>query len=113
MVGSGSDCYCSYVHCKDDFDGLRPLTDIGMESSEMIMGIVLGALHSELVYLQYWWRNFVAFSVPQKETQKSVLGGYRLFFEQIKAEVRSVLLLVKIGYPGRATCLCVFDYGLT
>lgn len=88
MVGSGSDCYCSYVHCKDDFDGLRPLTDIGMESSEMIMGIVLGALHSELVYLQYWWRNFVAFSVPQKETQKSVLGGYRLFFEQIKAEVR-------------------------
>ncbi|OMP10603.1 putative cyclin d [Corchorus olitorius] len=48
MVGSGSDCYCSYVHCKDDFDGLRLLTDIGMESSEMIMVIVLGALHSEL-----------------------------------------------------------------
>ncbi|OMP12958.1 putative cyclin d [Corchorus olitorius] len=75
MVGSGSDCYCSYVHCKDDFDGLRPLTDIGMESSEMIMGIVLGALHSELVYLQYWWRNFVViFRTAERDSKECSWG---------------------------------------
>ncbi|OMO58707.1 hypothetical protein COLO4_34411 [Corchorus olitorius] len=43
----------------------------------------------------------------KKETQKSVLGGYRLFFEQIKAEVRPIgTSLVNLFVSGK----CAISY---